>query len=265
MSERFEWRALPKADFAVIGDPVSHSLSPVMHNAAYSATGLEHRYVAVRVPLDEFDDAMEALGNAAFYGVNVTLPLKERASQWSEGGDSRMGAVNTIRLEDRQAINTDAPGFLRTLSELGVAPCQALVLGAGGSARAVCVALHDAGFKVAVYNRTKEKAERMISLSRCETVLLDQPDPAGCGLIVNATSAGIDGETPDLDWTHVEPSAVAYDLLYGQLPTPFLALAGSHGLRTVDGKGMLVAQGALSFEWWTGRAAPVQAMMQAIS
>lgn len=264
MRDWFEWRSLPNANFAVIGDPISHSRSPGMHTAAYEALALGYRYVAIRVPLEEFSQAMDAITKAGYLGVNVTLPLKEAAFDWAAGGDPRMGAVNTIRIEDRSGINTDAPGFLRTLTELGVRPCRVMVLGAGGSARALCVALHDAGYDVCLFNRTPERAHQLVRDSKCDIKVLDSPDPTSCGLVINATSAGINQDSPNLLWERVERDALAYDLLYSQEPTPFLMEAANRGLRGVDGKRMLLMQGALAFEWWTGQEAPQEAMMKAL-
>lgn len=260
----YEWRDAPAGDFAVIGDPVSHSLSPRMHQAAYDELGLPLRYVAVRVPKQDFDLALQHLQNLGYLGVNVTVPLKELAFAWSTGGDPRMGSANTIRFEDRAGTNTDAPGFLITLRDAGIEPCPTLILGAGGSARALCVALTDAGYEVSVWNRTAGKAAEMVKAARCQARILDKPDLEGQQLVVNTTSVGLSGESLNLDWTQALPDSVAYDLFYTAGLTPFLQDASQHGLKTIDGRPLLVAQGALALEWWTGRKAPRTAMMQAI-
>lgn len=261
----FEWRNAPQADFAVIGDPVAHSLSPLMHQAAYKELGLRLRYVAVRVPEPDFPQALQHLAQVGYTGVNVTVPLKEAAFAWAKGGDPRMGSVNTLRFEDRGGINTDAPGFLRTLADLGVAPCRALVLGAGGSARALSVALSDAGYSLSVWNRTRQRAVDMLKVARCDASLLDTPDVSNQDLVVNATSSGLSGDSLSIDWTSAARTCLAYDLYYSQEPTGFLQAASAQGLRIQDGRALLVAQGALSFEWWTGRTAPRTAMMQAVT
>ena len=265
MTEWYEWRDLPRADYAVIGDPVSHSKSPDMQNAAFKSRGLPSQYVAVRVPQDDFVPAIRALEHAGYVGLNVTVPLKEAAYDWADGGDSRIGATNTIRIEDRQSINTDAPGFLSTLRDLAIEPCQVLVLGAGGTSRSLCVALCDAGFEVAVFNRNQERARQLKDQSRCPIELLVSPDPKGRSLIVNATSASLKNECPDLVWANLDPEAFAYDVMYGERTSPFLSKAAEHGLRSCDGLPLLLAQGALSFEWWTGLEAPIEEMKQALA
>ncbi|MBS1724603.1 MAG: shikimate dehydrogenase [Armatimonadetes bacterium] len=264
MSESVHWQDVEAADYGVIGDPVAHSASPRMHAAAYKEAGLSYDYRAVRVPSGEFDQAMRHLESLGYRGLNVTVPLKELAYLWGEGGDPRMGAVNTVRFEDHACVNTDAPGFLRTLRDQRVGPCRVLMLGAGGSARALTVALADAGFEVALYNRTLTRAQELVRAAGVRVQIVSSPNAAGCGLIVNATSAGLQGEAPAMDWQSVEESALAYDLLYGK-PSLFLEEASAHRLRVQDGKALLVAQGALSFEWWTGVAAPIEAMMRAIA
>lgn len=261
----FEWQDAPPADYAVIGDPVAHSLSPRMHQAGYTELGLSFRYVAIRVPERDLSEALEHLTRLGYAGVNVTVPLKEAAFTWCQGGDPRMSSVNTLRFEDKSGTNTDAPGFLRTLADLGVEPCRALVLGAGGSARALCVALSDAGYSISVWNRTKKRAQDMLISARCVADVVDTPDVSHQDLVINATSSGLSGESLEIDWAAAPSSALAYDLFYSDGATAFLSAASTHGLRTVDGRPLLVAQGALSFEWWTGRTAPRTAMMQAVT
>ena len=145
MNRSYEWRDAPQADFAVLGDPVNHSLSPRMHQAAYEATHLRHKYVAIRVPVNEFNEAMEFLTKQGYRGVNLTTPLKEAGATWAKKPDAfvaRVGSANVLNLLERSAINTDAPGFLDTLPPLGIwPPAPILILGAGGAARALAVAL----------------------------------------------------------------------------------------------------------------------------
>jgi shikimate dehydrogenase len=263
----FEWREAPKADFAVIGDPISHSLSPKMHMAAFEDLGLPWTFVAVRVARGEVGEALDSLRGRGYRGVNVTVPHKEEAFAWVERTDEfskRVEAVNTLDLRERESINTDGAGFMGTLSELGVPSGRALVLGAGGSARAMATALFLGGYEVAIFNRTELKAKELVKRVSIEAEVLATPDPAGACLIVNATSAGFTGRSPDLDWSRAEPGALAYDLSYGAEPTPFLARATEAELRTCDGRLLLVAQGALSFEYWLGIPAPREAMLKAL-
>ncbi|MCW5938392.1 MAG: shikimate dehydrogenase [Fimbriimonadaceae bacterium] len=257
----FEWREAPPGDFAVVGDPVAHSLSPRMHQAAYASMGLDLTYRAVRVPRGDLAAALQRLAGTGYRGVNVTVPLKEEAFALTRGGDPRLGAVNTVALPGLEATNTDAPGFLVTLD---VEPGPALVLGAGGSARALAVALHDRGFQVRLFNRSADRARALTDRSGVPILVMPEPDPSDCSLILNATSAGLQGQAPKVIWERAVPGALAYDLLYGPGSRPFLKEAAQRGLRTQDGLGLLVEQGALAFEWWLQAQAPRGAMMEAV-
>jgi len=259
----YEWRDAPVADFAVIGDPVAHSLSPHMHSAAYHALNLPYTYLAVRASEDELDSALDRLAALGYKGANVTVPHKERAFAWSPKPDelaTRIGAVNTLDFRDGSSTNTDAPGFLHTLANLGISGGRALLLGAGGSARAIAAVLPAAGFQVSIWNRTAARAR-----SLAEEFGLSYVDRASADfdLIVNTTSTGLTGAELPIDWGSAPPSAVAYDLVYGE--TQFLRIAARHGLRPVDGKALLAAQGALSLAWWLGVDAPFKTMEEAVA
>jgi shikimate dehydrogenase len=265
----YEWEEAPPAEFAVIGDPVAHSLSPRMQTAAMLSLELPHRYLAIRVPAGEFESALSRLESLAYIGLNVTVPLKELAFAWALRTDeltSRIQAANTIRLTDRSATNTDAPGFLDVLAELGLTPPQrVLLIGAGGAARAVAAALARANFPFSVYNRSRSKAEGMLAEMGIPAQVLSAPDPHGFALIVNATSASLSGANVEVDWNRAVPNAIAMDLAYAEAPTPFVAQASSYGLRALDGKALLAAQGARSLEWWLDVPAPRSAMLKAIA
>ncbi len=264
----FDWREAPQAEFAVIGDPVEHSLSPKMHAAAFAHLKLPYRYSAIRVNGGEVAEALEHLAAKGYKGINVTLPHKAEAYAWAKETDSlskRIGACNTLSLSDRKALNTDGPGLMDTLKPLGLkVGATVLLLGAGGAARAAAFALADAGFDLRIFNRTPEKAEQMIRVLQIKADLAQVPDPASTQLIINATSAGQQGETPRMLWERAPRDAIAYDLSYAEGPTPFLNEAKSRGLRTMDGLALLVAQGARSLEWWLGIEAPREAMLRAI-
>lgn len=266
MSEVFSWREAPAADFAVIGDPVAHSRSPWMHGAAYRELGLDLRYVAVHVPVGEVAEALDRLSSLGYQGVNVTVPHKEAAMEWCvqvEPTARRVRAVNTVRLSDRSGVNTDAPGFMDTLRDLGLEQGgTCLMLGAGGSARALAVALEEAGWRLRIWNRTASRAEEMVSSLGLSAEVLEEPQVEGAGLLLNTTSASLSGAELPIDWSVVSSASVAYDLAYGQ--SPFLATAAAHGLRTCDGLPLLVAQGARSLEWWLGVEAPRRQMAEAI-
>ncbi len=262
----FEWREAPPAEFAVIGDPIGHSRSPEMHHAAYRALGLAYTYVRVRVPPHEVPAALDALADLGYHGVNVTVPLKEAVIPWLECVDpfaSRVRAVNTIRFSDRSGTNTDGPGLVDSLGEAGASPCPALLLGAGGSARAVGHAMAEAGYALRIWNRTFAKAEALAEELGAQA--LSSPDPQGVQVIVNATSASLQGESVPIVWERAEPDALAYDLMDGPQGTPFLSQASEAGLRTLGGRALLVAQGALSFRYWLDVEPPREAMREALA
>lgn len=269
MSAPFEWREAPDAEFAVIGDPIVHSLSPKMHRAALAELGLSYRYVALRVPQEEVPDALDHLALRGYRGINVTVPLKAVAFQWVREADSfstRVGAVNTIELAGRRGINTDGAGFLETLQAFPKLEPSAnvLVLGAGGSARSICLALYESGYGVKLWNRTQSRAEALISQLGLPADTLHEGAWPEADLIVNSTSAGLGPQGLDVEWQAFRRRPIAYDLSYGSALSPFLEEARGIGLQTTDGRPLLAAQGALSLEWWLGREAPRTAMLQAI-
>lgn len=263
-----EWRDAPAADFAVIGDPIAHSLSPRMHQAAYAALGLDHRYVALRVAPGEVAAALAHLAKLGYQGVNVTVPHKGEAFETMRSIEEparRTQAVNTVRLPDLVGTNTDGAGFLDTIEDLRLPrKFAAVILGAGGSARSVVLALAENGHDVRLYNRTKARAIELVETLGVPIEVLDHPDPTGAHLIVNATSAGLHGAELPIAWSGARSDAVAYDLVYGPQQSPFLAAAQRHGLRVVDGLPLLAAQGARSLEWWLGVTAPRQAMLECL-
>jgi shikimate dehydrogenase len=245
--------------YGVLGWPVAHSRSPAIHHAAYAALGLDGwRYQRLPVPPDLFAETVRALPAAGFAGANVTIPHKEAAlalADTASDAAARIGAANTLTFAPDGRIhadNTDAPGLLLAIGEL---PETALVLGAGGSARAAIHALRGAGADVAVWNRTRARAEALEGVR-----VVDEPEPAG--LLVNCTSVGLEdaGATPVKDVTGYE---VVADLVYRDGGTALERLARDAGARVVDGLEVLVRQGALSLELWTGREAPVEAMRRA--
>ena len=264
----YPWREAPEGTFAVIGDPVHHSLSPKMHSAAYAALGLPHTYYGIHVPTGEVGEALERLSSLGYQGINVTVPHKEEALNWADVVEpmaARVRAANTLRLKDRACINTDAPGFLDTLGEFHPTEKKVLLVGAGGSARALIVALLSDGYSIKLTNRTLEKAHSLAEeLGSNQLSVSESADPDGCALILNTTSASLNKEELPIQWDRAMPGALAYDLMYARPTTPFLAKAFSLGLATMDGLPLLVAQGARSFEWWLGIEAPRTAMREAL-
>lgn len=257
----------------MIGDPIDHSLSPVIHNAAFQATGLDWVYVAFPTPAGAAIDAVRAVRSLGVRGLSVTMPHKEavRAALDELSPDARLlGSVNCIsRVGDRLlGDSTDGAGFLAGLrSDFDFDPVGAtcVVLGAGGAARAVVLALARAGARsVQVVNRTPDRAERAAALGGAVGSVGSEHDISGADLIVNATSIGMAGAGADAD-VPCEPALlsagqIVADLIYHPLRTPLMAAAHERGCRTTNGVSMLVQQAAVAFESWTGVPAPVAAM-----
>lgn len=251
----------------VLGSPVAHSRSPAMMGAAFAELGLDWRYQRLPVPPELFEETVRALPGSGFRGANVTIPHKVAAVDVADDVTPTayaIGAANTLTFAGGRiaADNTDAGGFLAALGE-PPAGMRALVLGAGGAARAVVWALVDAGAAdVAVWNRTAARARELAESLGARAVA--RPEPAD--LVVNATSVGLDpGDgLEELPLGGLDGAAIACDLVYrpGGL-TPFAEWGSRAGARAVDGLEILVRQGAIAFEAWTGQMAPLDTMRRA--
>jgi shikimate dehydrogenase len=256
----------------VVGWPVAHSRSPAIQNAALQAVGLtDWRYQLLPVPPELFAETVIALPNAGFRGVNVTIPHKEAALAVATDPTPRaaaIGAANTLVFEPGGRIsadNTDAPGLIAALP-FNPAGRTALVLGAGGSARAVVWALLDAGVgQVRVWNRTSARARALTG--DLGGVAVDDAAPAH--LLVHCTASGLD---PGQDSFRTLPIAAddlngyecVVDFVYTDAETPLVQAARARRVRVVGGRELLVRQGALSFQQFTGRVAPVDVMRRAV-
>lgn len=254
---------------AVLGHPIRHSLSPQMQRAALRSAGLPGEYKSFDVVSEKFAGCVSHLRAVGYAGVNVTIPHKEAAAAIAEVRDSNVlatGAANTLVFRDSlHAYNTDVGGVIAITRS--IPPTRALVLGAGGAARAVCLALTRLGFATQVWNRTRERAVEMISQlgPAAEVTLAESPDPSNCGLIVNCTAVGFsDDECPSLVWASVHAEMTFFDLAYRTEPTQFLSRAAMIGAKTIDGRELLVEQGAQAFELWTGRSADRTAMRESV-
>lgn len=268
------WRDIVKEPdlelrFCVLGDPVSHSLSPLMHNKALEYLKINGRYEAIHVSSNEFHECVQHLIRCGFKGANVTLPHKSLAAGIAEIKHEDvevLGAANCLLFDDKiHAKNTDIEGFYKPISHIKSG--SAIVLGAGGASLAACYALLKKHWHVKIFNRTIEKAEqirqRLNEYGQIE--VLQKPNPFGCNLVVNATSLGLNqDEIPELMWDDISPNTIVYDLVYRESDTLFLQKAKNHGLNTIDGREMLVEQGALSLEWWTGKHAPREIMRKVV-
>ena len=277
----------------VIGAPIEHSRSPQMHNAALVKAGLDYVYVPFHVPVDAVAAAMNGFKALNVVGINVTLPHKQAVIHFltSISREAELiGAVNTLTFINGEVHgeNTDAPGFLRALEETGASvpvDKDVVVLGAGGSARAVVVALALAGVRsVVIANRTVSKAvvlaeelSEKINVQEetgHKTVLEGMglqdsrlPDAVkGSALLVNTASSSMDTSHPlliDSNW--LQPSTTVYDIVYTPPMTTLLTTAAEKGCKIVGGIGMLVHQGAIAFERWTGVEPCVETMQKALS
>jgi shikimate dehydrogenase len=266
----------------IIGWPVAHSMSPAMHNAAFAALGLNWCYLALPVLPDHVGEAVRGLRALGFVGANVTVPHKRAVMPYLDeiSPTARtMSAVNTIVVRDGRLLgdNTDWLGFLASLREEGFEPegTRCAVLGAGGAARAVVYALASIGSAVTVYNRTLARAEELISdmSAACPAASLRARPLAALAeigeetdLIVNTTSLGMWPETEASPWPLGRPfpgHVTACDLIYNPLESLFLSQARAAGAEIINGLGMLVHQGAIAFETWTGQQAPIEAMRAA--
>ena len=268
----------------VIGWPIEHSVSPAMHNAAFRALGLDWCYLPFAVPPAHVADALASVRGLGLRGINVTVPHKQAVSALVDEltPEARaIGAVNTVLVRGERLVghNTDAAGFLRALREAGFAPegCSALVLGAGGAARAAVYALARVGARVVLLNRTPQRADALVADlravvegARLEAGGLDaqtaQQEASRCQLVVNATSLGMWPQVETSPWPEevAFPAGVLlFDLVYNPRQTRFVRLARESGARAVDGLRMLVHQGAEAFALWTGAAPPVEIMYAA--
>ena len=262
----------------VFGHPVSHSQSPAMHNAAFAQMGLDYIYVPFDVHPDNLEAAVAGIRALNMVGVNVTIPHKERVIpflDWVSEDARNIQSVNTIHcLEGAlRGYSTDGEGFINALEASGKNPAgsKAVILGAGGSARATAHALFTHGAEVTVVNRTFSRAVELASmLSAIRPIALDSRDAVEAvqkaDLLVNCTSVGmypkVDEQPVPFEWLHEK--LFVFDQVYNPLETRLLKAARSAGCRTANGVKMLVFQGAISFEIWTGHAPPIEVMESAV-
>ncbi len=272
----------------LIGNKLKHSISPQFQQAAFDYLGLDIRYEVWETAKDELPNVVEGLRDASRLGANVTIPHKEAVLPLLDKVDQlarRIGAVNTIVKKDGKLVgyNTDASGFIRALEEDGgFVPRgkRGVLIGAGGAARAVGFALVDAGARsLIILNRSIERGRELawdlkwnLKASDTEVIALSWKDGrtltalSECDLLVNCTSVGMkdsasEGRSP-LVIGLIPKRALVYDVVYNPLETPLIAAAKKAGARTLCGLPMLVYQGAVSFELWTGKAAPIDIMMR---
>lgn len=264
----------------VFGYPVEHSQSPAMQNAAFREMGMDFVYVPFSVSPDDLESAIRGVRALGMVGVNLTIPHKERVIEhldWVSEDATKIRSVNTVHNHDGvlKGYSTDGPGLVRALESSGKSPSgsRAVVIGAGGSARATAYALVKAGADVTVANRTESRAVELADQLR---PILGQAAPRAIGLessyaaeavreadlLVNCTPVGMhpkmDEQPVPSEWLH--DGLFVYDQIYNPLETRLLSAAKAAGAKVANGVKMLVFQGALSFEIWTGKEPPVRVM-----
>ena len=266
--------------YCIIGDPVNHSLSPAMHNAAFKSLSMDDVYIAYKVSSHELESTVESLRSVKISGFNVTIPHKIAVLQYLDEVDllsHKAGAVNTVASIDGRfkGFNTDIHGFLQPLLNRGIdfRGLSVLLFGAGGSARAVVASLSSVTgiSKLVVANRTYNKSSELskqaelqgltssVSMIEEAKVMAKRFD-----LIVNATSVGLQLNESILDSEDIDGTSTVYDLVYRPVMTKLLENAREKGARIIYGYEMLLEQGAQAFEIWTGLKAPIPAMKKAL-
>jgi len=269
----------------VIGDPIEHTMSPAMHNAAFAQVGLDYVYIPFRVKKEGLGQAIDGMRGLNIRGLNVTIPHKVTVIPLLDKLDplaEKIGAVNTITSDDGvlTGYNTDAGGFLQALLTRGIEPKgkKIVILGAGGASRAISFILAERGSNLVILNRlleldwAKELASNIshIFTKEVEALELNEENLARVfrepDILVNATSVGM---TPNIDETPVprnllKPGLVVFDIVYNPIKTRLLREAEAAGAETISGVDMFVWQGALAFEKWTGQKAPLDLMKREV-
>lgn len=262
--------------YCIIGDPIHHSLSPAMQNAAFAAKGLNYTYISFRVPKEELQESIESLRSINIAGFNVTTPHKTQVMKFLEELEStakKVSAVNTvINVEGVfRGYNTDVYGFIEPLHRRHVdfGGMRVLLIGAGGAARAIVAALaEEKGIShLVIANRDRQRANELARLGRevginSEVVPLGKASEFSLGsdLIVNATTLGMNNEPSLIDYHHIQKGSIVYDIVYRPIVTDLVENAKFAQASVVYGYEMLIEQGAKAFEIWTGLSAPRDAM-----
>ena len=258
---------------AVIGDPVSHSLSPRLHNAAFAALELDWMYVACHVPEGHGADAVEDMRTLGFKGLSVTMPHKAAVASAVDGLSAtaaKLGVVNCVRVEDEQLIgeNTDGIGLLNSIRAqmaIDVEDLRVVIVGAGGAARSVALTMVENGSTVGIYNRTNSSAVQVVEIVGGTSSVVQQNAIRDAELIINATPLGMAANDPmpfDVDLLRDGQSVV--DLIYKPTKTTLLKEAEARGLQTLNGLGMLLYQAGEQFRLWTGQQPPINAMAESV-
>ena len=270
----------PIKTYCIIGDPVQHSLSPVMQNSAFSALGIKSSYISFRVPPRELKTSIESLKSIGIAGFNVTIPHKISILPYLDVLDntaSRTNAVNTVKNEGGQLIgyNTDLYGFIQPLYKRNIdfKGIKILIMGAGGAAYAIVTALSyekEIG-QIVIINRSTQNASNLVQHGLKLGLNIHKDDfnnlpklAIQSDLIVNATSIGLNNESSPIGRDNINPKSIVYDIIYRPIITDLLGKAKDVNAKVVYGYEMLLAQGAQAFKIWTGLDAPILAMKKAL-
>ena len=262
--------------YGIIGNPVRHSLSPVMHNSAFAALSINGIYVPMQV--ENVADAVTGLAALGFIGLSVTVPYKETVMEYLDEIDpvaKRIGAVNTLLFRSHpdngavvsRGFNTDWLGSNLALAEKMQLPgSRVLILGAGGAAKAVGFGIVEAGAEVIISNRSADRGRELADWLGCQFCPLDQLDEIQADALVNSTSVGMEPNADDIpiDSKLLGNFRVVMDIVYAPLQTTLLKKAAAAGCRTIDGLSMLLYQGAVQFKIWTEKQPPQDVMRAAL-
>ena len=265
--------------FAVIGDPIDHSLSPNIHSAAFRELNLDESYIAYRIPKGELEEGIQGLKKIKITGFNITIPHKIEMMKYLDKIDescSIIGAVNTVSNEDGmlKGYNTDMDGFLDAFKKknLTIKNSKVLLLGAGGAARAIVAAFaKEKAKQIKIANRTVEKAEKLsefsskIGLESEPTTIEQIRNSAGdYDIIVNSTSLGLQNEPSPISFDGIDEETIVYDIVYMPMNTNFIKDAKKNGAKIIFGYEMLLGQATRAFEIWHEMKAPYNAMKRAL-
>lgn len=261
--------------YAVIGDPIAHSLSPFMHETWFRENGLDASFIPVHVEPSDLKQACESLQLLGASGFNVTLPHKQAIIPLLDGIDdtaSMMNAVNTVVRNGASfyGTNTDGDGFVKSLlTKNPSGDSKILLIGAGGAARGISFALKRGGFEdVTITNRTHRRAEELAFETSSKSMMKAEAEHklGDFDVIIQTTSVGLaEDEALPIGLQHVRAGALVADIVYNPIETPFLKRAEEEGCRTLNGVGMFVYQGAIAFEKWTGTMPDTEKMIELIT
>ena len=266
--------------FAVIGDPIDHSLSPTIHNAAYRELEMDCTYIAYRVAQGELATGIESLKKIKISGFNVTIPHKIEMMKYLDNVDDnckKIGAVNTVLNDDGilRGFNTDMDGFLEPIKrkEISIKNSRVLLLGAGGASRAIVAGFQKEGAdEIVIVNRTKENGEKLaefskkIGIRKARSAYMKEMDvlDSNFDFIVNASSLGLNGEKNIIPDNLMDEQTTVYDIVYKPLKTDLINIAKEKNCKIIYGYDMLLGQAIRSFEIWLDKQAPYEAMKRSI-